>query len=162
VGRLPDRAAGGGGGGEPGGLWDKLNIFTDSPAEAERDTWNDRARVVWPLLHRTFVAQDAALEQALRHYPPGGAFYALESVRQRVMAVRGELRRHTSSRRVGNVTHTSTTYSCELVGKSEAVTALRTWTFHAQQVFGRMPSDDALLERHWGKALDAPPPAPAP
>jgi hypothetical protein len=63
-----------------------------------------------------------------------------------VLAIRAELRRHSHSTRVGSVTTTSVSYTCELVGMDAARQLLEAFTWRAMQAFGQMPSNGELLE----------------
>lgn len=136
--------------------WDRINVLTDTPAEAHRDACAARALEAAGA-ERTARAQLATLlDAALGVYPPGAAYFGLEGVRGQIAAVRAVLRRRTHTRRVGNVTTTSTTYHCELLGKAEALAALRRWTVAATGVFGRLPSDGEILARVWSRALLGP------
>jgi len=136
--------------------WDRINVLTDTPAEAHRDACAARAAEA-AVAERAARAQLATLlATALGVYPPGAAYYALEPVRAQIAAVRAVLRRRTHTRRVGNVTTTSTSYHCELLGKAEALAALRRWTVGATGVFGRLPPDGEILARVWSRALRGP------
>lgn len=128
-------------------MWDRINIFSDSPAEQQRDEQTARAAAAWQMVSQDLAAANALLDEALRWYPPGAAYYALLEVRASVAHIHAVNRRHTTTRRVGNNTTTETYYTCQLVGRDPAVAALTHWAKQAACVWGPMPSASDLLER---------------
>ncbi len=133
--------------------FDKLNFFTSTPAEEEKKQRSAEANALHGTLRAQMAQHAAMLNGALAVYPPGAAYLALEGVAARIAEVRAVLRRRTHTRRVGNTQSTYTTYHCELLGKPEAVGALRGWTRAARSVFGHLPGDGEILERTWSHAL---------
>jgi hypothetical protein len=132
--------------------WDRIDVLSDSPSEQLRDAAEARAADAGYAEGIARFQLDTLLDTALAAYPPGAAYFGLEHVHRQVAAVRAVLRRRTHTRRVGSTTTTSTSHRCELVGKPEALAALRRWTVAATAVFGALPSDGAILARVWSRA----------
>jgi hypothetical protein len=128
-------------------FWDKLNVFSDTDAEKQRDQYGGQAQAALGAMQADMAAANALLDEALAWYPPAQAYYALHHTRAWVAAIRAESRRHTTTTRTGNTTTTRTYYTCELVGRDAAARSLAQWTLLAMRVFGALPSASDILER---------------
>lgn len=126
-------------------FWDELEIFSRSPKKDAKVALEKSARLDWIGAVQVQAQLGALLERGLDMYPPAQAYYELTPVRQAFEAVRSEVR----STGMGN----NKRYYCVLLGKNEALGALRGWTQRAIAVFGRMPSSGEIIERFTYKRL---------
>ena len=120
------------------GFWDKVNIFTDTPAEKRRDQLDERSRDVYATLQRDTRIVDDMLRRGLAVYPPAAVYYDLFSVITAVRAIRAVRHTGTSTTKVGNSTIHHRYYYCRLHGKAEATRALTLWD----------AGDDSVLREH--------------
>lgn len=126
-------------------FWDDIEIFSRSPKKDAKVALEKSARLDWIGAMQVQLQLGALLEQGLFMYPPALVYYELTPVRQAFEAVRSEVR----STGMGN----NKRYYCVLLGKNEALGALRGWTQRAIAVFGRMPSSGEIIERFTYKRL---------
>jgi hypothetical protein len=126
-------------------LWDSINVFSESEAELQRDTWGARARAILDESRADFTRADLLLDRALSVYPPALLYYRIGSLRAALLQIRAE-------RRVIRRKHNDY-YFCALLGKDGAERALREWTNTALHVFGNTPSNGELLEWFVGRVL---------
>lgn len=128
-------------------FWDDVEIFSKSPKKQAKEALERRAQLDWIGAVQVQAQLGALLERALHAYPPAQAYFELTSVRQAFEAVRTELRVSGSGK--------NRRYYCVLLGKNEALGALRGWTQRAIAIFGRMPSSGEIIERFTYNRLHA-------
>lgn len=133
---------------------DKLNIFSDSPAEKRRDELNERTGRMFAALRNDEQVADNMLRHAMSVYPPAAVYYDLFRVVDAANSIHAVRHRGTSTTTVGKTKIRRTYYYCRLHGKEEAGAALRSWTRHMTSCFGFIPSSTELMERWVARALD--------
>ena len=127
-------------------LWDRINVFTTTEAEARRNEL--KAEIGG--LSAELVTQRAEVAgkfwQALRAYPPALLCAQLDGVVEAVEDIRAVCRSYTVSTGSGKTRRTETRYRCDLVGKDEAVRAMQGWAAEMVRVFGEQLGYHELLE----------------
>ena len=134
-------------------LWDKLNVFTDTPAEKLRDELQARTQQTFQALQRDESQANSLLNHALWVYPPAAIYYEVFRVVDAASAIQAVRHRGTSTSKVGNTTVTRTYYYCRLHGKEAAGQALQQWTRNVIHCFGYIPSPSELMARWVGREL---------
>ncbi len=127
-------------------LWDRINVFTTTAAEAEKNRLDQSLsglqREISELTERIFNQ----LVHAMRSYPPGQLGLRLDVVERSVANIRAVCRSYTVTTRTGNTTTTSTRYRCELVGKPAATATAKWWAERLVHDFGEQLNYHELLE----------------
>ncbi len=132
-------------------LIDRINIFTDSPAERARDHSQALAAQHQADLERLRPAVRARWRAAIATHPPTLAAEVAMDVARAIGAVRGVSVRRSRSR--GKNRRREVYYVCQLRGLAEAKGLLQTWTAQVVGAFGRFPSTGDLLEQWTADAL---------
>ncbi|MBI4957477.1 MAG: hypothetical protein HY908_36050, partial [Myxococcales bacterium] len=134
-------------------FWDKVNVFTKSPAERRRDAKSAEATTEAGRLAAMMTQATGLLFDAMRAYPPAALYYGLIEARAAVAAIRAERRTHTTTTGTGSSRTTTTHHTCVLVGKEAALRRLRGWTRDMVRALGVTPTDTELCERWVATAL---------
>ena len=127
-------------------VWDRLNIFRTTEAEARRDALKQQIGGLREELGEQRERLAARFWEALRSYPPALLRAEVDAVVQAVDDIRAVCRSYTVSRGTGKNRRTERRYKCELVGKAEAVRAMTRWSALMVQVFGEQLGYHELLE----------------
>ncbi len=127
-------------------LFDRINVFTDSPAELERDHTAAASKQQLGEAQHLFSSIHQELDVALRAYPPGRAFFSIAAMRvaaERIHAVAvntSAMRNHRYWRAV-------------LVGREQFLSALYQWNFETMRNFCAIVSPAQVLERYTLRGL---------
>lgn len=135
------------------GFWDKINIFTDTPAEKRRDELDERARQLHGAIQQVGHVADNMLNRGLEVYPPALVYYRLFTAIAAVRAIRAVRHTGTTTTKVGNTTIRNRYYYCRLYGKEDAMRTLAWWTRGMAACFGVIASPSELLERWVAREL---------
>lgn len=125
--------------------WDRINVFSSTPAEKREQEAGAELTRLGTDLTRRMQAVDRLFDQALAAYPPGRPFFALGGVRDAVGSIRGVCRSYSHSTGSGKNRRTETRYRCELLGLSAARGAVEAWCGLLVRTFGRLPGKHELL-----------------
>jgi hypothetical protein len=120
--------------------FDKLNVFTDSPEERERDLSADLARRQLSEAREAFTTIHRQLDAGLAGYPPGLVFFGLSDVTVRAQMIQAVAERVSGGR--------NNYWRAVLVGREPFLAALCAWTAVTLQVFGGALSPGQILERY--------------
>ena len=127
-------------------LFDRINVFTDSPAERERDhTAAASKQQLWEA-QQLFSSIHQELDVALRAYPPGRAFFSIAAMRiaaERIHAVAVNTSAMGSHRN----------WRAVLVGREQFLSAFYQWNFETMRDFCAMVSPAQVLERYTLRSL---------
>lgn len=118
--------------------FDKLNVFTDSLEERERDSTANLARRQLAEAQAAFTTIHRELDEGLAAYPPGLAYFGLSDVSVRAQMI------HATAERGGRNDH----WRAVLHGREPFLHAFCGWTAVATQVFGGVLSPGQVLERY--------------
>jgi hypothetical protein len=129
-------------------FWDKVNIFTTTPAEAERKallkelgSLDESVAVEAGQIDQRF---DAALAEL---YPPALVYYAIGGVTHAVRSITAVCVSYTVTTGGGDNKRTETRYRCELRGKGTAQSSARHLGERIVRAFGVLPGYHELLEQ---------------
>jgi hypothetical protein len=128
--------------------WDELNVFTDSPAEAELEAAKVEMVRLEPVIRDDYTRINEQLDRALSLYPPASAYFSLVTLQAYVLAVRAALYTVYRNKR--------TSYYCRIRQKDPALKALRQWTAQALFVFGPLATNGELIESFVASELQTP------
>lgn len=127
-------------------LWDRINIFSTTEAEARRD--GARAEIT-SISGQVAVEQQAVatrFRRALSNYPPALLCVELDAVIEAVEDIRATCQAYTVTRGSGKNRRTETRYRCVLHGKTAAVQQMQRWSALMVDVFGPQLGYVELLE----------------
>ncbi len=127
-------------------VWDRLNIFRTTEAEAKRDALKETIGELEQSLGQQRQALADQFWEALRVYPPALLRAELDVVIDAVDDIRAACRTYTVTVGSGNSRRTETRYRCVLLGKDEAIAAMRRWAALMVRVFGEQLAYHELLE----------------
>jgi hypothetical protein len=127
-------------------VWDRLNVFKTTQAEARRDELRARIGDLRGELAEQREQLGAIFWEALREYPPALLRAELDSVARAVEDIRAVCRSYTVTVGSGKHRRTEVRYRCELVGHEAAVKAMTRWSALMVRVFGEQLAYHELLE----------------
>lgn len=127
------------------GVWDQINIFTDSDAEERRDDLGTRLQSVGAHIAAEIQQANVFLEGALATYPPASLYYGIPRLMHRIAQIpagghnsRGDVRYGAPSIKL----------------KKPAVDALNHWTVCAIRFIGDLPTPSEVLEQYVAQDLE--------
>ena len=127
-------------------VWDRLNIFRTTEAEARRDELKVQMGDLKSELGEQRAQLGRRFREALQAYPPALLRADLDAVAQAVEDIRAVCRSYTVTTGSGNNRRTETRYRCELLGLKAAVSAMTQWSAMMVKVFGEQLGYHELLE----------------
>ena len=137
-------------------LWDRLNVFGTTEAEARRDELKAQIGDLKSEVGEQRAQLGRSFWEALRAYPPALLRAELDAVAHAVEDIRAVCQSYTVTTGSGNNRRTETRYRCALLGLSDAVSAMTRWSAMMVKVFGEQLGYHELLE-----ALELEPATPA-
>lgn len=132
-------------------FWDRLNVFTTTPAEARSAALKAEVAGLDAALRDDLLLVDRAFDAAVAAYPPAGVAFAVARAAAAVSRVRAVCRRGSRTTGTGKNKRTETYYYCSLEGRSEAVGAVARAAALAWETFGPLPDRHDLLDA-WAAA----------
>lgn len=127
-------------------LWDRINVFKTTEAEAQRDALRQQIGGLEGELERLRGRLAAHFWEALRGYPPALLAAELSAVVEAVDDIRAVCRSYTVTVGSGKNRTTQTRYRCDLVGLDAALNAFTRWSARMVQAFGEQLGYHELLE----------------
>lgn len=133
-------------------FWDKVNVFSDSEAEKQRDAWKERGAELDGARAELTNRATALLENAVSIFPPMILHERLNMTKAALNRVHAQSERrtrtHTTRDSKGNVisTRTETYYVCVLYGADAARAAATDVCARTLATFGALPNAGALVE----------------
>lgn len=127
-------------------VWDRLNVFSTTQAEARRNELKAQIGDLRGGLAQQRAQLGAVFWAALREYPPALLRAELDAVCEAVEDIRAVCHSYTVTTGSGNNRRTETRYRCELLGHEAAVTAMTQWSVLMVKVFGEQLTYHELLE----------------
>ncbi len=128
-------------------LWDKINVFTTTPEEAEREELRADLSKLDSDIQDALTSVDGLFQRALADvYPPAILYYSVGGVISALRAVRAACNSRSVSTGTGKNARTETIYTCDLTGKAAAIAALRAWRGNLARTYGELPGYHDLLE----------------
>ena len=130
--------------GEQISFWDWVNFFSDTPEEARRKEVRTEIKGLKADFQRRSSAVNAQFDHALDYYPPARLYYRTQAVAEALRRIYSKWVTRTYTDSKGR---TRTTRTCELYGKSAAVSAMQGWNADLVRSFGTLPDVHDCLER---------------
>ena len=127
-------------------VWDRINIFKTTEAEARRDQLKQQVGGLRADLGARQAALASMFWEALRGYPPALLCAEIDAVLHAVEDIRAVCRSYTVTVGSGKNRTTQTRYRCDLIGKEEAERAMQRWASLMVQAFGEQLGYHELLE----------------
>lgn len=127
-------------------LWDRLNVFRTTAAEARSSELKRQISGLREELGQRRERLHDIFWAKLRAYPPALLACDLDNVVQAVEDIRAVCRSYTVTTGSGNNRRTQTRYRCELIGKEAAEHAMQRWLTRMLEVFGEQLGYHELLE----------------
>lgn len=127
-------------------LWDRINIFTTTPDEAQRNELKAEIKSLSETARTRYARADEEFERAASSYPPAVLKFRLNEAIDAVGRIRAVCRRRTVTTGSGKNKRTETRYYCALEGHSRAVNAMKRWAAAFVRDFGALPDSHRLLE----------------
>ncbi|HEY8380417.1 MAG TPA: hypothetical protein VIK91_28235, partial [Nannocystis sp.] len=127
-------------------LWDRINIFTTTEAEAKRDALEDEMRGIRVDMATLNERMHSLFREALAAYPPALLASGIDAVIDAVESIRASCQSYTVTVGSGKNRRTETRYRCVLHGKPEALDAMRRWCAEMVHIFGEQLTYPDLLE----------------
>jgi hypothetical protein len=127
-------------------LFDRINVFTDSPAEAARDQSAAASKHQHWEAQQLFSHIHQELDVALRAYPPGRAFFSIDAMRIAAESIHA-VAVNTSAMRNHRY------WRAVLVGREQFVSALYQWNHRTMRDFCAIVSPAQVLERYTLRSL---------
>lgn len=127
-------------------MWDKINIFTDSPEEVRREELKQAADAKHQLVVSKRVAMHGLYRDALRAHPPSLLVEQALYVRERFAQISATSERRTRTYRSGKRTRRVTYYVCVLHGLTPARSGLHAWARGLVELLGPLPCAGDLLD----------------
>lgn len=127
-------------------LWDRINVFKTTEAEAQRDALKQQIGGLAGELELLRGRLEGQFWEALQGYPPALIAAELTAVVEAVDDIRAVCRSYTVTVGSGKNRTTQTRYKCELVGLDLAINAFTRWSARMVQGFGEQLGYHELLE----------------
>lgn len=127
-------------------LWDKINIFTTTDAEAKRDELRAQIRGMSGDINDLRNRMLGLFHEALAIYPPALLAVEIDAVAEAIAEIRASCQSYTVTTGSGKNRRTETRYRCVLHGKDDALAAIRHWCADMVEILGEQLVYPELLE----------------